>query len=155
MRLQTYHPFRPLYSVAVSIGLTLLISRFYDKVGITKGPWFVTICTALLITGIVCALLNRTSTLNVDERSLSIEKRLYNQVISREVYPLSSYEWIRARRSEDWREFIVEAGNSGFETLELLKQPLGSQTDIQQARDLCEKISSTLQLQNWGYKEVS
>ena len=105
--------------------------------------------------GICCALLNRTSTLNVEARSLSVEKRLYNFVISREIYPLSSYGWVRARRSEDWREFIVEAGTLGFATVELLKQPLSSKTDVQLANDLCEKISATLQLKNWGYKEVN
>lgn len=139
MRLQTYHPFRPIYCVTLSIAFTLLVSRLYDTLGITKGSWFVVICATILMIGICCGLLNRTSILNVDARSLSVEKRLYNFVISREVYPLSSYAWVRARRSEDWREFIVEAGTPGFKTVELLKQPLSAQTDIQQANDLCEK----------------
>ena len=97
--------------------------------------------------------LTRTTVINMQKKSATTETSLLGRRFKSKRVDLSTCAWVRARKTSSKLDTItVEIGTVGYMTTPLMILPDGSEENISNAEEWCERIASGLGIQSKGYR---
>ena len=97
--------------------------------------------------------LTRTTVINMQQKSATTKTSLLGRPFKSKKVDLSTGAWVRARKTSSKLDTItVEIGTVGYKTIPLMILPDGSEKNIPEVEEWCERIASGLGIQSKGYR---